>query len=456
MRTSFAGLLALSLFSAAALAAESTATKLNLEDSIALAVKASTTVLKAQRDSELGGTQVLQSYLQFLPNLTAQGAYNYAKGKTYLTTAAPTLVDASNYGANYTVSTTLNIFNGFADVAAWSASQERRAVADKSLRRAQQYIALDISQSFLQAVLNQKLVGIAEKNLKASKDRQTLLEEQTKVGIRNKSDLFRQQAQTSADESFLITVQNNSQTNLITLLKKLRLSPDGKYELTEPPLEDQVAKLQQSVNNIHEEDSIRQALDHRPDYEVSRRTAEAARKDVTTLRSAYWPKLDFVASYLSSSRNLDTQLVNNINVVPASQLSLDQQLRDQGSYVYGLVLTWNIFDRWSSSLNVERGKAVAYKSELDAEDYRNQVVGEVKQALNDYRAAVAQLDTSQRGLVAARKAYEVSEGRYEVGSLSYVDLAAAQTQLVQAEANRAQALIGFELQKRAVDFALGN
>ena len=46
-------------------------------------------------------------------------------------------------------------------------------------------------------------------------------------------------------------------------------------------------------------------------------------------------------------------------------------------------------------------------------------------------------------------------GRYEVGSLSYVDLALAQTALVQAEANRAQALIGFELAKRAVDYAQG-
>jgi outer membrane protein len=123
--------------------------------------------------------------------------------------------------------------------------------------------------------------------------------------------------------------------------------------------------------------------------------------------------------------------------------------------MYGIVLTWSIFDRWNTSLNVERSKAVAYKADLDSEDYRRQVIGEVRQALSDLKAASKQLETSRRGLVAAQKAFEVSEGRYEVGSISYVDLATAQTALVQAEANRAQALISYELQKRALDYALG-
>ncbi len=428
---------------------------ISLEESISLALRTATSVLKAQRDQQLGGTQVLQSYLQFLPNLSAQGAYNYSKGKNYLSSSVPTLVDGSSYGANYSISTTLNIFNGFADYAAWQAADERRGAAEKNLLRAKQQISLDITQAYLQTILDQKLVGIAEKNLKASKDRQTLLEEQTKVGVRNKSDLFRQQAQTSADESFLITSQNKYQTDLILLLRKLRINPDEKYQLAEPPLEDQVAKLEANISKLSTEEMIHQALENRKDYDVTRLNAEASRHDVTSARSNYFPRLDFVASYLTSSRRFDSQRANDLNVVPISQSTLDEQLRNQGSYFYGVLLTWNIFDRWTGVYGVEKAKATAFKSELDAEDFRNQVIGEVKQAVNDYTAAIQQLQSSQKGLVAARKAYEVTEGRYEVGSLNYVDLATAQAALVQAEATRAQALIGYELQKRVVDFALG-
>ena len=120
-------------------------------------------------------------------------------------------------------------------------------------------------------------------------------------------------------------------------------------------------------------------------------------------------------------------------------------------YYCGVVLTCNIFDRWSNAYNVKKAKTVAYKADLDSQDYRNQVIGEMKQAISDYKATLQQLATSQRGLTAAQKAYKLSEGSYEIGQLSDVDLAAAQTALVQAEANRAQALIGFELQRPAVD-----
>lgn len=428
---------------------------LSLDDSISMAIKSSTTILKAQRDREFGGTLVLQSYLQFLPNLTAQGAYTYNKGKTYYTTATPTLVDGSSYGPSYTISTTLNIFNGFSDIASWKSADERRDASEKTLFRAKQQISLDITQSYLQVVLDQKLVTIAEKNLKASKERQTLLEEQTKVGIRNKSDLFRQQAQTSADESFFITTQNKLKTDMITFLRKLRISPDEQYQLVEPPLEQQVTKLEKNVSKMSEDEMIHQALENRRDYDVARLNAEATSHDVTSVRSTYLPRLDFVASYLSSARAFDYQYVNGTNMVPPNQESLGDQLRDQGSYYYGIQLTWNIFDRWSNSTNVERAKVTAFKAKVDSEDFRNQVVGEVRQAVNDYKSAVQQLEASEKGLIAARKAYDVSEGRYEVGSLNYVDLSVAQTALVQAEATRAQALIGYELQKRAVDYALG-
>ena len=49
------------------------------------------------------------------------------------------------------------------------------------MTRAKQQISLDVAQSYLQVVLDQKIIDIADKNYKASKDRQTLLEEQNSL-----------------------------------------------------------------------------------------------------------------------------------------------------------------------------------------------------------------------------------------------------------------------------------
>jgi hypothetical protein len=101
-------------------------------------------------------------------------------------------------------------------------------------------------------------------------------------------------------------------------------------------------------------------------------------------------------------------------------------------------------------------KAVGVRKAIDGDRAVKQVIGEVRQAFGDYRAALQQLDSTHTGLIAAQKAYEVMQGRYEVGSASFVDLITAQATLVQSEAARAQAMIGFALQTRAMENALGS
>ena len=427
---------------------------LTLEESIRMAVTASTSVLKSTGDRELAGTQAVQSYLQFLPNVVAQAGYGYAKGTSFLTTAQPALVSASNYGPSYQLSTTLNLFNGLSDYATWQASTARRSAAERSLRRAKQQISLDVAQSFLQVALDNRLIEIARNNLQDSQERQHLLEEQTKVGVKSLSDLFRQQAQTSSDESFFVVNENKQKTDLILLLRRLRIDPAENYRVLEPPLEIRAGVAPQASSD-DEAEMMRTALEHRLDYEASRLSFEATRWDVRTAKSTYFPRLDLVATYGASARSVDSGTVNGTGFAPFTQASVSDQLTNQTAVTYGVYLTWSLFDRGVTPLNVERAKNVSFKAELDYRDYRNQVIGEARQAYSGRLAARKQLEASAKGVSAARKAYEVSKGKYEVGALNFIDLATTQLLLLQAEAARAQALVEFELQRRSAVFALG-
>jgi outer membrane protein len=104
---------------------------------------------------------------------------------------------------------------------------------------------------------------------------------------------------------------------------------------------------------------------------------------------------------------------------------------------------------------VARARADADNAEIDAVDRQKQIMAEVRQAFGDYRSALQQLETTRTGLIAAKKAFEVVQGRYEVGSASFVDLITAQSALIQAESSRAQALISFALQTRTMNNVLG-
>lgn len=425
--------------------------KLTLEESVTRALNEATSVQRAKGDVEITGDQLLQGYAQFLPNLMASGNSDTTKGTTYLTMAAPTMIETRNHGVGYQISATINLFNGFSDLAGWRASIERKHAADLTLKRARQQIALDVTQSFLQVILDQQIVNIAEKNLLSSQARESLLSEQARVGVRNLADLFRQQAQTSSDESFLVTAQAKERTDELNLLRKLRLETDRNYVLVSPTLNEEPKASPFSDENK----LVETALANRADLAASEEIARAAHWDVTSSRSLYLPKLDFGATMSSAGRILDHQLVNGGDVVPASQRDLDDQLAHQVATTVGFRLTWTIFDRWVTSVNVQKAKVNARNTRLESEDRRLQVIAEIRQAYGEYRAVEQQLESTKKGLLAAQKAFEVMQGRYQVGSSSFVDLTTAQAVLVQAEANRAQALIAFQLQTRAMRTALG-
>jgi outer membrane protein len=200
---------------------------------------------------------------------------------------------------------------------------------------------------------------------------------------------------------------------------------------------------------------LKTGLANRADLKAFDNLASATHWDVKSNFAGYLPKLDLLGTMQSSSHYLYDQNVNGQNVTPSVQSNMGYQLGTQIQYTISLNLTWNVFDRFLTHENVTRARAVADNASIDAQDRLNQVEGDVRQAFGSYQTAIGQLRSSKKGLDAAQKAYEVMEGRYEVGSASYIDLITVQADLVQAESNRATALIDYLYEDALVNFSTG-
>ena len=426
---------------------------LSLSASVARALDAATTVQKARIDDRLAAEQLLQGYAQFLPNLDLSGNYSKSHGISYLTSGPPTILDSRNRGYSYQVASVLNLFSGLSDYGAFKSALGRRKAAELTLERARQEIVFDVAQAYLQVQLDDRVTAIADENAQASRERQSLLEQQTELGARSRADLYRQQAQTSSDEALLIQARNKRRDDLILLLRRLRLDLGREYVLPEVALDSAAA------GGPYDDEAalVADALGARPDLRAAWQQTEAARGAATAARSGFFPRLDLGWSMLSTSRLLDTDLANGVNDlagIPA-QRSFDSQLANQIDYTVGVTATWGIFDRLITVAAAKQASAAAADAQLDYEDARLQVEGDVKQAFGDFHAAEQKLAAAQGGIKAARESYDATRQRYEVSASSLLDLLTAQSALLQAEAALAQAEIGFYLQGRQMEFALG-
>lgn len=447
--------------------AQSSPQTLTLEDCLRTAIKNATSVQTAENSLKLTGAQVLRSYGRFLPTVSASAGYTlYSSSNTLQQTAitqvlpsgdtlngiSTSLYGTKRRGANYAISSSLNIFNGFADIGSLNQSLNNEDAAEFSLQRAKEQIALDVAQSYLQVLLNRELLRIAKENLTSSTDRLRQISEQTKLGSKAIADRYQQEAQVGSDELSVINSENTLRNSKLSLLKRLRLEPSAEYEFTVPEADTVLLGNEYQDENL----LIQSALEKRVDLKGAARSMEAQDWAVTQAWSGYYPRLDLNFNFSSSGVLIDRQTINGVEQATPDLPSLWKQLSDQTNTSLSLGLSWTIFDGFLTNQNIQQAKVNLQNSKLNYEDLKLQVVAEVKQAIGDYNAAIKQLESTEKGLISAQKAFETVQERYQVGSATFVELAAARAALVQAQSSRVQAVYNFTLQKKVLWFYLGN
>ncbi len=432
--------------------AQSTPKKvLSLQECVGIALDKSTTVLKGNNNIAFAGTQVLAAYGQFLPNLVAGAGINYDRGNNFYSTAGATLVNSGRSQYNYQLTSSINIFSGYYNYSSWKSAQLNEKIAGMTLDRAKQQIELDITQAYLQVLLDKKIVALDSNNLSTSLKREDQLTVLTQIGRRAKTDLYQQQAQTSNDKLQLINAISKMQNDKVSLLQRLRIDSTDNYEIADMSIDDKAEADRYS----NEQTLIQQALQDRIDIKYADLAVQSADWNIKRYKSGYLPQVNIAGGLYNNGGYFDKLVVNGIDEKPASQEALTTQLYKYTYGYLGVNATWNLFDKYFTKSNVAVAKIDADNARIDLQDTKISVVSTVKQAHNDYINAVQQMETVGKGLEAAQNAYEAVDGKYKEGATDFITESNSQLVLLQAQQNKIQASINMMLQKKIIDFYIG-
>jgi len=446
----FPAILMLVFIPISSLHAQDSVKVLQLDDCIKIGLDQSAQILLSENSVKISGAALIGAYGQFLPDLNFNSNYGYLGGNNLYTAEIPTLVDARETQMTYQLSSTINIFNGFSDYSALKAAVLSRSASQFNLDRARQQIAFDITQTFLQIILDRRIVDYANQNLDASEKREAQLQELTAVGRKAMSDLYQQQAETSNDKLFRIQSENKLKNDIILLLRKLKISQTDKYRIGNMVVDTlPLGHAYQSLQNL-----VDTAMFQRPDLKSSALAVKIADWQIKGYKSGYLPKLYLQGGMVSDGGYFNQLYVNGTNE-SGPQEPYGKALFGQ---VYGeiaLNLSWHIFDREYSKTNVAIATINEQNDEIMYDDLTVQISSDIKQAYNDYLSGLQQIVTADNGLLASTQAYNVISGQYNVGSADFVTLSNSQVALLQAEVNKAQSEVNLALQKKIIDYYIG-
>ena len=439
---------------------------LTFEASIATALQRSTPVLTAQEDERAAAATVLRAYGQFLPTLSGIGNTYSETGNPLLSSTAISPTNASLYGMTVGLSTTYTLFNGARDRATLRGAIAQRQAAGLTLGRAREEIAFDVANAYYQVILDDRLAAVARTTLALSGQREAQLTAQVRAGMKAPPDLYRQQAQTRADEAAVIAADNRGDADRITLLRRLRLdptrpvavalpaaAPDGTPALFAPT---GVAADGAARNGAADLDGLeRQALANRTDLAAAAAQREAAEQVIRFAHAERLPSVGIEFDLVDQARIFGHAVQNGQNLLLPGQRSPFSQLGSQVAGLLSLGINLPIFDRHQARADEERAQALEERARVRESDVRDRIVGEVAQAAADIRAADLTAVAAIAQVAAAEKAFAAVSGRYEVGMASFVDVQTAQTALAAARAQREQATVNQSLARARLGLATG-
>jgi outer membrane protein len=437
-------IIGLILFLSPAFVFAQTAT-LTLEEAVEIALENNYQLKQARNNLDLADTRVFSAQADFTPSLNASFSGSRTVGRQFIQEDL-SFDDRTAYTLSGNINANLTVFNGFRNIANLRQARADKASQDENFARLKETIIFNTASRYLQVVLNEELLKIAESSLEASRSQLQQVDAQVEVGARPTVDLYNQEALVANDELAVIQRENALEVSKAQLIRIMQDDNITDVQTSVPDVDD----LAIMPVDINLNEMIETALDARRDYRAQEYAIEGDQQERTIARAQLLPTLSVNAG-INTRYSDQFSLPGFETTIPFTDQFFDQQV----NRFVGFSLQIPILNRWNNRTSMEAARIQLRNSQLELENIRFQITEEVRQAFNDYQSIVKELESTEKALIAAERAYETEQQRYEIGSSTLIELNLANANFVQAQGERVSAIYDFVFQEQLLDYFIG-
>jgi outer membrane protein len=425
----------------AAVAAFGQVKELTFEEAVNIGLSENVLMKNTRNDLRTFKADKAFNVASFTPNLGIRAGISQTSGPQLDPERGPITVTSDNFNA--TIGANLTLYNGNNRLHGLKSSNHRLVGQELLVQRTEQDVINQVALQFLQVLLDQELLKIAEENVVSQQRTLDQISGFVEAGSRPEVDRYRQEADVKSFELLVIQAKNNLVNDKATLSQTLQLDAIEEFIVLRPDWDiDVIRSLEIELQQLHAE-----ALKNRYDYQRFEAIEQASYHDFKGSFNGYLPNLSAFVSFGS------TYFDPNQENIPTDPFLT--QLQNRRSTSYGLSLTIPIWDRLLTKNNRVFNRVSYENAQNNKENAEKTILIEVQTAYNNFRDVKAGYEVSLAQFDASKLAYDTQLESYQVGLATQVELAVASAQYVNAQSNLAQTGYRLLFQKILLDYAVG-
>ncbi|HUN66536.1 MAG TPA: TolC family protein [Bacteroidota bacterium] len=442
-------LLVFGLFTSAAAIAQQN-NVLTLDRAVGIALERNSSVIQARNNVDGAHYATLAAYGGLLPDFSA--SYQFNRDQQWKNHPGVSVIDnqivpntpfsASNsYSAG--VGGQWTLFNGFANTSNVSRAKATSNASELTLSRTEQTTIYQTQTLFLNVVRTSELLAVAQDNLKRSNKQLEQIVESNKVGAVALADVYREQVQVGNDELSVITAQNDFENAKADLVAFLGVSAEQEFQYDFTGIPKDIDTLEfTGVNAKYGNEAIltATALQKRPDYLATQETVNSSDASVTVARAGHWPSVTAQASYGFNGYDVP----GGYNALP-----------DNKSLNYSFNVSLPIFSGFATQNQVEQAQVTWKNAVEQMRQTDRQVRVDVQKALLALQASEKQVTVTQTSIQSASMDLQIAQEKYNLGAGTLLDLLVAHANYSTAMSNKVNAVTGYLLSKKQVEYSIG-
>ncbi len=379
------------------------------------------------------------------------------------------------------LSSSVTVFGGLQKLNTIKQNKLNLMGSASDLEKTRNDVILDVVTFYTNVIFNQELLETAQLQLETTQQQLDRTKKLVEAGSLAISEVLDLESQLASNELELVNAENSLNLALLSLKQVMQMPASEELQVVVPDMDAQDYNfLEMSAEDIYQLAETTQ-----PDIKSADLSIQSSVMGVKIAKGAYYPSLrlgyNMFTNYSDALNPLflpdgtfgEPDQIPNAGFVdgnPDQTITLfdpnpnftqvDNNVWDQFDDNLSRALTFTlsvpIFNGWVVKSNVQRANIALVQAELDAREVRNQLRQIIESAYTDALAASKAFQASQRQVDALEESFRVTEKRYNLGAVNFVDYQIAQNNLFGARSDLVRTKYDFIFKTKILDFYQGN